>query len=176
MADTWSVTADDLRDVGTALKYEEDGARLRRGVGQGAADQAVAPAVAEAKGRVMAMGTVRAAARRRAAAGGGRPPGHRAGQPGRPVSRRAGARVQEGHAARLRQRARSGSTAEGGWRHPVPHRMPKGVEGPARPPTWVHQLGAPGWFDDPLQARKDEYRQAVERAVKDMADRIRGAA
>jgi hypothetical protein len=164
MADTWSVTADDLRDVGTALKYEEDGARLRRALTK-ELRTAVAPAVAEAKGRVMAMGTaglphagepLRAAVARRVTA------------QARLTGRSAGVRVRASKKGMPRGFANAPKrlNAAGGWRHPV--------FGDAD--RWVDQTGAPGWFDDPLRARRAEYRQAVERAVKDMADRIRGAA
>lgn len=49
-----------------------------------------------------------------------------------------------------------------GWRHPV-----YGQHG-----VWVHQLGKPGWFDRPIRARREEYRQAVLAAMNDAADRI----
>lgn len=50
----------------------------------------------------------------------------------------------------------------GGWRHPV-----YGQSG-----VWVHQIGKPGWFDRPIRARREEYKQAVLAAMNDAADRI----
>lgn len=37
---------------------------------------------------------------------------------------------------------------------------------------WVVQVGAPGWFDDTLQANPEKYRPAVRRALEDTADNI----
>lgn len=48
-----------------------------------------------------------------------------------------------------------------GWRHPV--------YGTGK---WVTQLGAPGWFDDPIQRRMEKYKKAVQKALQDVADRI----
>lgn len=48
-----------------------------------------------------------------------------------------------------------------GWRHPV--------FGTGK---WVTQLGAPGWFDDPIQRRKATYKKAVQKALQGVADRI----
>lgn len=161
MAGTWQVTADDLRDVGTALKYEEDGMRLRRQLAKELRD-AVAPAVAEAKGRVLAIGSA------------GLP--HDGGSLRSAVASRVQTQARlTGKSAGVRVRARKSGmprgfanapkrlNRDGGWRHPVYGNRD----------VWVRQLGAPDWFDDPLQARKAEYRAAVERAVRGMADRIR---
>lgn len=37
---------------------------------------------------------------------------------------------------------------------------------------WVEQVGAPGWFDDPLHDRQGKYRRAVERAMERCVRRI----
>ena len=37
---------------------------------------------------------------------------------------------------------------------------------------WVEQVGAPGFFDHPLQRDHVAYRAACVRAIEDMADRI----
>jgi hypothetical protein len=49
----------------------------------------------------------------------------------------------------------------GGWRHPV-----LGQD------RWVHQIGKPGWFDEPLRSHRAEYRAAVQAAMQRTADRI----
>lgn len=163
MADAWRVTADDLRDVATALRYEQDGARLRRGLA-GELRTAVAPAVAEAKGRIMAMGSH------------GLP--HK-GEPLRAaVARRVTVQVRlTGRAAGVRVRVPKKGMPRGfvnaprrlnraKWRHPVFGDRDR----------WVTQVGAPGWFDDPLRARRADYRRAVEQVIGDLADRIREGA
>lgn len=50
----------------------------------------------------------------------------------------------------------------GGWRHPVYGNRN----------NWVDQVGKPGWFDEPIRARHQEYRNAVEAAMQDMARRL----
>jgi hypothetical protein len=164
MAVAWQVTANDLRDIGTALKYEEDGMRLRRQLSK-ELREAVAPAVADAKGRLMAMGSAGLA------------------REGEPLRKAVASRMQiqarlTGKAAGVKVRARKSGmprdfanapkrlNRDAGWRHPVFGNRD----------VWVSQRGAPGWFDDPMQERQAEFRAAVERAVKGMADRIRGGA
>lgn len=173
MADAWQVTADDLKDVATALKYEEDGLRLRRALAK-ELRQAVDPAVTEAKAGIMAMGS------------------HGLSREGEPlraaIARQVRAQaLMSGKRAGVRVRVSKKGMPRGfvdapkrtnrkGWRHPVPRRLPKGVHGPVEAPTWVTQVGAPGWFDDPMQARRSEYRRAVERVITDTAERIRRGA
>jgi hypothetical protein len=161
---TWQVSADDLRDIGLALKLEEDGVRLRRQLSKELRD-AVAPAVADAKGRLMSMGSAGLA------------------RDGEPLRKAVASRMQvqarlTGKSAGVKVRARKSGlprdfanapkrlNRDGGWRHPVFGNRE----------AWVSQRGAPGWFDDPMQQRKAEFRAAVERAVRDMATRIRGGA
>lgn len=50
-----------------------------------------------------------------------------------------------------------------GWRHPV-----YGAR------TWVHQVGKPMWFDQPIRRRANEYRRAVLDAMRETADAIAG--
>lgn len=162
MAGTWQVTADDLRDISTALRTEQDGVRLGRDLAR-RLRQAVEPAVSEAKGRVLAMDS-----------GGLRGDG---GSLRAAVAAKVGAQaLLSGKRAGVRVRARKSGMPRGfanapkrlnsdkGWRHPVFGNRD----------TWVSQVGAPNWFDDPMQARVGEYQAAVRQAVQDMADRIRG--
>lgn len=173
MAGTFQVTADDLRDISTALRTEQDGVKLGRDLAR-RLRQAVEPAVTEAKGRVLAMDS-----------GGLRRDG---GSLRAAVAAKVGAQaLLSGKRAGVRVRARKSGMPRGfanapkrlnsdkGWRHPVPPpRLARGVEGPQRPPVWVRQVGAPNWFDDPMQARVGEYQAAIRQAVQDMADRIKG--
>jgi len=163
MAGAWQISADDLADVATALRYEEDGLRLRRQLAK-ELRQAVEPAVASAKAQIMSMGSAGLA---------------HEGEPLRSAIARqvkaqttltaksAGVRVRvstRGMPRGFRQAPRR--TNRDNWRHPVFGNRD----------VWVTQRGKPGWFDDPLNARRAEYRTRVERAVSDMAARIsRGA-
>lgn len=163
MAGAWQVSADDLADVALALKYEEDGLRLRRQLAKDLR-QAVEPAVASAKAQIMSMGSaglphegepLRAAIARQVKA------------QTTLTAKSAGVRVRvstRGMPRGFRHAPRR--TNRDNWRHPLFGNRD----------VWVTQRGKPGWFDDPLNARRAEYRARVERAVADMATRIsRGA-
>lgn len=52
--------------------------------------------------------------------------------------------------------------ARKGWRHPVFGR-----------PVTVHQVGKPGFFDQPLETRTSEFRKVVEEAMDDFARLLR---
>ena len=171
----WSVDADDLRDIATALRYEEDGVRLRRALAKELRD-AVAPAVETAKSSILSMGDAglpEEGEPLRAAIAAG------VTAKTRLTSRAAGVRVAASRKGMPRDfvNAPKRTNRASGWRHPVPPpRLPKGAEGPRKAPQWVRQFGKPGWFDDPLQARAAEYRAAVERVIRDAAERIRRGA
>lgn len=64
--------------------------------------------------------------------------------------------------------------SEKGWRHPVPRRRRR--DGSLSEQQWVTQHGAPGYFDNPLKQRREDYRRAVMDAVEQMRDRIRRGA
>lgn len=49
-----------------------------------------------------------------------------------------------------------------GWRHPVYGNRQ----------VWVHQIGKPHWFDNPIRARREEYMAAVLEAMQAAAERI----
>lgn len=40
------------------------------------------------------------------------------------------------------------------------------------PGHWIDQIGKPGWFDDEMKTRHQEYRVAVQEAMQRMIDRI----
>jgi hypothetical protein len=49
-----------------------------------------------------------------------------------------------------------------GWRHPVHGNREK----------WVHQLGKPGWFDDPMRRLEPAAKGEIEEVLKQIAVRI----
>lgn len=162
MAGTFQVTADDLRDISTALRTEQDGVKLGRDLAR-RLRQAVEPAVTEAKGRVLAMdsgGLRRDGGSLRAAVAA------KVGAQALLSGKRAGVRVRARRSGMPRGFANAPKrlNSDKGWRHPVFGNRD----------TWVSQVGAPNWFDDPMQARVGEYQTAVRQAVQDMADRIKG--
>jgi hypothetical protein len=151
-----------LLELGRALKREEDGKQLRRDLIR-ELKKPLAPAVAEIKSGVMAIGA------------GGLPPGQ--GEPLRTaVVRRIRAEVKlSGKAIGVRVRARKTEAVRGfrhapkrlnaakGWRHPVHGNSDR----------WVVQFGNPGYFDRPLEGRRSEFRGAVLEAMEATARRIK---
>jgi hypothetical protein len=174
MPKAFAVGTDDLEDVATALRYEQDGVRLRRALAK-ELREAVDPAVEEAKGRIMAMGSAgrsRGGSLRAAIAG-------QVKAQARLSGKSVGVRVRVAKKGMPRDfvNAPKRTNREKGWRHPVPPpRLAEGAEGPLLPPKWVQQVGSPGWFDDPMQERAPEYLAAVQRVIADTADRIRRGA
>jgi hypothetical protein len=170
----FSVDAGDLRDVALALAREEDGLRLRRDLAA-QLEKAVEPGVEAAKAGILSLGSAglsKGDSIRKAIADqvdtkvklGGRSTGVRV-------------RALKKGMPRGFDNAPMRFNRQKGWRHPVPPpRLPEGVEGPPVPPQWVQQVGKPGWFDDPLRDRRDEYRDAVQKVIADVAGRIGGAA
>jgi hypothetical protein len=150
-----------LLELGRALKREADGKELRRDLIR-ELKKPLAPAVAEIKSGVMAIGA------------GGLPPGE--GEPLRPaVVRRIRAEVKlSGKAIGVRVRARK-TEAVRGFRH-APKRLnsPKGWRHPVHgSDRWVVQFGNPGYFDEPLEGRRGEFRHAVLEAMEATARRIK---
>lgn len=155
------VSSPDLRDLAVALKYEQDGAVMRRDLLRGLR-AAVLPAVQGAKSSIMSMPS-----------GGLRQAG---GSMRSAIARQVKTEVKlSARSAKIRVKARRRGMPRGfvnapkaynsarGWRHPV-----IGTNGQ----RWVSQRGKPGWFDDPLRSRRDQYRAAVLAAMQQTADRI----
>lgn len=166
-----TVTAPDLVDLAVAIKYESDGAVMRKDLLRGLR-AAVRPAVDEAKSSIMSMessglrqagGSMRGAIRR---------------QVGTEVSltqkrAKVKVRVKKRGMPRGFTNAPKAYNMAGGWRHPVVQRpLPRGAAGPMPAPRWVQQIGKPGWFDEPLRSHRDKYRAAVQAAMQRTADRI----
>jgi hypothetical protein len=169
----FTVDTGGLRDVALALAREEDGLRLRRDLAS-ELEKAVEPGAEAAKAGILSLGSAglsKGESIRKAIA-------DQVDVKARLGGRSAGVRVR----ALKKGMPRGFDNApmrfnRQSWRHPVPPpRLPEGAEGPPEPPEWVTQVGKPGWFDDPLRDRRDEYRDAVQKVVADMAGRIGGAA
>lgn len=172
MAGAFEVTHD-LDDVAKALSYEANAPKLRRDLAT-QLRKAVEPAAEDARGRIKAWAVTGAA--------------HKGGSLRAAIA--AGVKTQarlSGRATGVRVRVTRPSirgftsaprrtNREKGWRHPVPPgRLPEGVEGPEKPPVWVHQEGPIGWFDNPMKERASEYAAAARRVIDDTAARIRSA-
>lgn len=164
------VSAPDLVDLAVAIRYEEDGAVMRRDLMRGLR-AAVRPAVDEAKSSIMSMeskglrqkgGSLRRAVARQVTT------------ETNLTQRKAKVKVK----VRKRDMPRGFENAPkalqlpGGWRHPVVQRGLRGAEGPMPPAKWVAQIGKPGWFDEPLRSHREQYRAAVQAAMQRTADRI----
>lgn len=148
-----------MRRLVAALDAEDNGVKLRRDLARNLR-KAADPAAADARAELMSMGT--------------------AGLPHGGESLRAVVAAQVRTSAKLSGDAtgvvvRAGSKGPrrfrhaarklnrpAGWRHPV-----YGQTG-----VWVQQIGDPGWFDNPIRARREEYRAAVLAAMREAADRI----
>jgi hypothetical protein len=165
------VTSPDLVDLAVAIKYEENGAVMRKEFVRNLR-AAVAPAVQEAKSSIMSMpsGGLREK--------GGGLRASIAKQVKTQVSlstRQAKVKVKinKGKYPRGFNNAPKATQMATGWRHPVVQKpLGKGVHGPLPPPRWVAQVGKPGWFDQPLRSHRASYRAAVEQAMRHTADRI----
>lgn len=147
-----------IQAVARALKDEADGKKLRRQLAREMRD-ALKPAVAGAKAGVLGM----ASGGLDQASPGLRPAIARGIQAqARLTGRSTGAKVRARQVkVRGFKQAPRRTNREGGWRHRVFGRD-----------VWVHQTGRPGWFDDEMKQHVGEYRDAVLKAVEDMARRI----
>lgn len=158
------ISAPDLVDLAVAIKYEEDGAVMRRDLLRGLR-AAVRPAVGEAKASIMSMeskglkskgGSLRRAIARQITTETSL------------TTRKAKVKVKvrKRNFPRGFNNAPKATQLAGGWRHPSIHR------GENQEQKWVHQVGKPGWFDNPLHSRREQYRVAVHEAMQRTADRI----
>lgn len=169
------VSAPDLADLALAIRYENNGAVLRKDLVR-SLRAAVRPAVDEAKSSIMDANllslhkmvgsdktSLRAAIRKQVTT--------QVSLTTR--SAKVKVRVRKAGMPRGFTNAPKAFNSPKGWRHPVVQRkLAKGAIGPMPAPEWVHQIGKPGWFDEPLKSRRAQYRAAVEAAVKATADRI----
>lgn len=145
-----------LRDLGRALRSAEDGKDLRRELLKNIR-AAAGPARQAARASIRSL--------------------HSAGHPGRSIRSAIAQKVQvvaktSGKTVGARIVA---NTTPGvrGFRH-APRRFnsARGWFHPEFDGTEVHQVGKPGWFDDPIQKYKPEYRRAVVDAINTTANKI----
>lgn len=170
------VSAPDLVKLAKAVKQEENGLVMRKEIIRDLR-AAIKPAVQEAKSSIMSLESR-----------GLKPGSHKqkGGSIRRSIARQIGTEVSlSTRSAKVKVRVRKRNMPRGfknapkayqlagGWRHPVyEQRLGKKVQGPTRPPKWVHQMGKPGWFDVPLRSHRLQYQMAVQQAMNRAADRI----
>lgn len=148
-----------MRRLVAALDTEDNGVKLRRDLARNLR-KAVDPAVDDAKASLMSMGTAglshQGESLRAAVAAQVKTSAKLSGDT-------VGVRVRVGSKGprKFRHAARKLNRPDG-WRHPV-----YGKHG-----VWVQQIGKPNWFDNPIRARREEYRAAVLATMRESADRI----
>lgn len=158
------VSSTDLADLASAIRFEDDGKVLRRELLQGLR-AAVKPAVAGAKASIMSMpstglrqpgGGLRAAIAKQV----------KTETKLSAKSARVKVKVLRRNMPRGFKNAPKAVSLPGGWRHPTLSRHRDGSR------RWVEQVGKPGWFDNPMQQHRAEYRAAIKAAMDRTAARI----
>jgi hypothetical protein len=156
---TVEVNERDLTRLVSALNQEADGKALRRDLATGLR-AAVEPAAALARGAILSMGS-RGLSR-------ATPPLRTAVAAAVKVEVRLSAKrasvavvVRKHTMPRGFRNAPKRLNAAKGWRHPV-----FGSD------QWVHQLGAPGWFDESMRAAEPAAKEAAKEALDEVARRI----
>ncbi|MFJ4785512.1 hypothetical protein [Streptomyces sp. NPDC088794] len=151
-------THDSLAALVRALRAEEDGKALRKDLAKNMRE-ALKPGAQQAKNSIMGMVSLHGAtpALRTSIARKIRPEVKLGG-------RWSGARVKAFKTKNIRgfANAPKRTNRASGWRHPVYGNRE----------NWVQQRGKLEWFDRAFQGREGLYREAVETAMNDMAQRI----
>ncbi|MFE2556675.1 hypothetical protein ACFXGT_11655 [Streptomyces sp. NPDC059352] len=150
---------DAIQALTRAIRAEADGKELRKDLARNMRD-ALRPAAAEAKSKIMAMSS----------AGPGTAPGLRSSiaRKIRPEvklgGRWSGARVKAFKTKNIRHfpNAPKRTNRASGWRHLVY----------GRADSWVTQHGKTDWFDHAMEGVGPNAKEAVERAMEDMARRL----
>lgn len=146
-----------LVEVARVLRTQADGKELRKGLVKGLRASAE-PAIREAKASILAAPsqgrTVGAPIRQEIA------------KRIKPVVRTSGSRTGVSIRVGKTSNVRGFNQAARQFNKPqFRHRVYGGDR-------WVVQRGKPGWFDDPMQARKPEFRDDVVAVVQRMADEL----
>ncbi|MFC8156310.1 hypothetical protein ACFUO0_20045 [Streptomyces cinereoruber] len=148
-----------LAALARAIRAEADGKELRKDLAKNMRE-ALKPAAAEAKGGIMAMGSVGlpTAPALRSAIGKKIRPEVKLG------GRWSGARIKAFKTKNIRgfANAPKRTNRARGWRHLVY----------GRADSWVTQHGKTDWFDDAMQGVGPNAKEAVEQAMEDMARRL----
>lgn len=148
-----------LQELARALKEHEDGKKIRRELAKNLRE-ALQPAITQIKAGLWGVGSgdikpdgepLRTAVAKNIKA------------EARLTGRSTGARVRAKKTPHVRGFANAPKrlNRRKGWRHPLfGHNI------------WVQQMGNPGYFDDPLQERRDDYRKAILQVMEDTAKKI----
>ena len=164
-----SIQQSQLAELAVRLAREADGAKLRLELARNLR-AAVAPAVAEIKSGALQI--------KRSTSEGRRPTKKN------PVEDSAvslGAAIARGIGVQTRMKSRSAGVSIKARKSGMPRgftNAPKRINAAKfrhpvfRKTTWVEQVGAPGFFDNPLQHGRLVYRAACVKAMEDMAARI----
>lgn len=164
-----SVQQSGLVELGARLAKEADGVKLKLELARNLR-VAVAPAVEKIKSGAMQIKRGSSEARR---------PTKK--NPVEDSSVSLGAAIARGIGTQVRMKGRSAGVSVKAKKAGMPRgfvNAPKRINAMKfRHPvyktgTWVDQVGAPGFFDDPLQKGRLAYRAACVRAMEDMATRI----
>ncbi|QJT01788.1 hypothetical protein G9272_16950 [Streptomyces asoensis] len=152
-------THEGLAALTRAIRAEEDGKQLRKELAANMRD-ALRPGAAEAKSSIMSLssaGLPTAPALRSSVARKIRPEVKLGG-------RWSGARVKAFKTKNVRgfPNAPKRLNRAGGWRHPVYGNRE----------IWVQQHGKVDWFDRAFEGREGHYKEAVEAAMENMAQRL----
>lgn len=157
---TLRCTHEGLDSLVRALREEEDGKQLRKDLAK-EMREALKPGAVQAKSSVMAMvshGGMRTGAPLRTSIARKIRPEVKLG------GRWSGARVKAFKTKNVRNfpNAPKRTNRASGWRHPVYGNRE----------VWVQQRGKIEWFDRSFTGREGLYKQAVEAAMENMAQRI----
>jgi hypothetical protein len=164
-----SIQQGQLTALAARLAKEADGAKLRFELGRNLR-LAVAPAVDQIKSGAMQIKRSDSDARR---------PSKKAPPPESSIS--LGAAIARGIGVSVRMKGRSAGVSVKARKAGMPRgfvNAPKRINAAKfrhpvyRKTTWVEQVGAPGFFDRPLQRDRLAYRAACIKAMEDMAARI----
>jgi hypothetical protein len=164
-----SIQQSQLAELAARLAKEADGAKLRRDLARNLR-LAVAPAVAEIKSGAMQIKRADSEARRPSKK---HPVEDSAVSLGAAIARGIGVSVRmKGRATGVSVKAKKSGMPRGFSNAPKRINAAKFRHPVFRKTTWVEQVGAPGFFDNPLQHDRLAYRAACIKAMEDMATRI----
>jgi hypothetical protein len=164
-----SVQQSQLAELGARLAKDADGKRLRLELARNLR-LAVAPAVSQIKSGAMQIKRGSSVAKRSTSK---HPVADSAVSLGAAIARGIGVQVRmKGRAAGVSVKARKSGMPRSFPNAPKRINAAKFRHPVFRKTTWVEQVGAPGFFDKPLQRDRLAYRAACIKAMEDMAARI----
>ncbi|MDX3047555.1 hypothetical protein PV378_13735 [Streptomyces scabiei] len=153
------LTPQNLRNISSALRAEEDGKELRKELTRNMRE-ALKPGAAQAKSNIMSMAS--------ATPHGGPALKSSIGRKIRPEVRISGkfpgAKIKAFKTPNVRGFANAAKRTNraSGWRHPVYGNRE----------VWIQQTGKVRWFDRAFEGQRNSYEHAVKSALADMVNRI----